>query len=290
MNVRVLHNWRDPLFGGGLPEPKPEQLGELMQVVRNEKLDLGIATDGDADRFAVVDELGNYFSPNQLLCLLTRHLVKNRGQKGAIVRTVATTHLLDRLSRLYGLALIETPVGFKYVGEKMRDGNVLIGGEESGGVSIEGHIPEKDGILANLLLIEMLAIEGRPLSQIWSDLVKETGTALVYRRFDMHLASCTQVALMEQLARNPFKTLGGAPVARVSQLDGLKFYIDDENWLLIRPSGTEPLLRVYAEGFPDHRVDNAMIDLNIQLEQLLSNLNHKTTIPDNTAVQPASRY
>jgi phosphomannomutase len=269
---RVLHDWRDTQFGGGMPEPKEEYLKELIATVTKEGLDVGVATDGDADRFAVIDELGNYFSPNQLLCLLTRHLVKNRGQKGAIVRTVATTHLLDRLAHLYGLALIETPVGFKYVGEEMRRGDVLLGGEESGGFSVKGHIPEKDGILANLFLIEMLAYEKKPLSQIWKDLIAESGMDLTYRRADLHLDLATQKRLMQRMTANPISTLAGEAITKVGRADGLKLYLDENNWMLIRPSGTEPLIRLYFEGAPVERVEKMVADFSNQVAAILKDL------------------
>ncbi|HEY9713679.1 MAG TPA: phosphoglucomutase/phosphomannomutase family protein, partial [Chroococcales cyanobacterium] len=204
LTVKVLHDWRDPLFGGGMPEPKKEYLTELIQTIKNApgQFDLGCTTDGDADRFSAVDEKGNYLTPNQLLCLVTRHLVKNRGMKGTIVRTVATTHLLDRLAALYGLEVVETPVGFKYVGQEMRVRDVLIGGEESGGISVKGHIPEKDGIAGNLLLVEMIAAEKKPISQIWADLLKEVNSDFVYKRADLSLTMRTQKALMERLKEN----------------------------------------------------------------------------------------
>jgi phosphomannomutase len=287
-DIVVLHDWRDPLFGGGMPEPKPEMLKELSEVVKSKKLSVGIATDGDADRFAVIDEGGNYFSPNQLLCLLTKHLVKNKNLKGTIVRTVATTHLLDVLAKKYALEIMETPVGFKYIGEIMRNTDVLIGGEESGGVSIKGHIPEKDGILANLLLIELMAYEGKPLSKIWEELLQEAGVVLVYRRADLHLNNRTQKALMERLEKNPLTTLGGEKITRVGRSDGLKLYIDDLNWLLIRPSGTEPLIRLYAEGAAP-RIDNAMADFHKQIEQILADIDGKT-VTNGSAAAAAGRH
>jgi phosphomannomutase len=286
LHVSVLHNWRDPLFGGGMPEPKPEYLKELMALVKSEKLDIGLATDGDADRFSVIDEQGNFCSPNKLLCLLTRHLVKNRGQKGAIVRSVTTTHLLDRLAKMYGLELIETPVGFKYIGEIMRSGDVLIGGEESGGVSVKGHIPEKDGILANVLLIEMLAFEGKPLSQIWNDLLKEAGTTNpVYLRGDLKLNQRTQKGLMERINANPISMLAGEKVSRVVRLDGLKLYLDDETWLLIRPSGTEPLIRLYAEGAGAERMEKVMSDFGSQVDDILKDLEKMSVATDKPALK-----
>lgn len=276
VEVTVLHNWRDPLFGGGVPEPKKECLTELIATVKEKKLDIGIVTDGDADRFSVVDETGEYFSPNQLLCLLTRHLVKNRGQKGGIVRTVATTHLLDLLAEKYELGVpLETPVGFKYVGEEMRKGDILIGGEESGGVSIKGHIPEKDGILANLLIVEMMACEKKPLSVIWKELIQESGISFVLRRDDLDLTIKTQRAVMDHLSTNPPQQLAGEQISRVGRSDGLKLYLDEQNWLLIRPSGTEPLLRLYAECTCPDRADRVLKDFRAEVERVLGELEGK---------------
>ena len=164
------------------------------------------------------------------------------------MRTVATTHMLDHVAAKYDLPIIETPVGFKYIGEKMRTEDVLIGGEESGGVSIKGHIPEKDGILANLLVIEMLAYEGRTLPEIWKALETEVGIKFYQRRDDLHLTARTQKLLLEHLTKNPITELAGKPLERVGQLDGLKLYHDQDNWLLIRHSGTEPVIRVSGEG------------------------------------------
>lgn len=276
MQVTVLHDHRDPLFGGGMPEPKAEYLKELIELVKKEKLNAGFATDGDADRFAVIDENGNYLPPNQLLCLLTRHLVKNRKLSGAVVRTVATTHMLDKIAQEYGLDLIETPVGFKYIGEKMREGDVLIGGEESGGVSIKGHIPEKDGIIANLLVLEMMVTEGKPLSQIWKDLVAEVGSDIVARRGDLHLTQKTQKLLMERLSSDPLRTLAGEPVMRIGRDDGIKLYLDHSTWLLVRPSGTEPVMRLYFEGTAVDRVERIVADFYKQIDAILEQFKEPT--------------
>jgi phosphomannomutase len=278
VEVRVLHNWRDANFGGVMPEPKKEFLKELMGLVKAHQLDVGLATDGDADRFAVIDERGEYMSSNQMLCLLARHLIKNRGFGGAIVRTVATTHMLDRVARKFGLGLIETPVGFKYIGEQMRKNDVLIGGEESGGVSIKGHIPEKDGILANLLCLEMIAYEGKPLSRIWQDVVSEIGKPLVVCRADLKINGNFLKALMTKLALEPFESLAGAEVGKVDQLDGIKFYIDAENWLLIRASGTEPLLRLYAESDSQTKAEALVADSKRMLEETLTSLQNSAKL------------
>ncbi|MEN9245200.1 MAG: hypothetical protein Q6J78_00665 [Thermostichales cyanobacterium SRBZ-1_bins_19] len=245
--VEVLHAQRDVLFGGGMPEPKGEQLVELILRVQESGANLGLATDGDSDRFGIVDETGTVLTPNLVLLALAKHLVKNRGKTGAIVRTVATTHLLDRLAQHYGLEIYETAVGFKYIGEKMRQTTVLIGGEESGGLSVIGHIPEKDGILADMLMVEMLAYEGKPLSQIVAEVVAEVGGPLINHRLDLHLSQAHKLAVMEAFQTHPPDNIAGIPVQEVGRKDGIKLYLQDGSWILLRPSGTEPLLRVYME-------------------------------------------
>ncbi len=204
------------------------------------------------------------------MALLTRHLVKNHGMKGAIVRTVATTHLLNRLAEMYGLEVFETPVGFKYIGELMRTNDVLIGGEESGGVSVKGHIPEKDGILGNLLIVEMMAYEKKPLSKIWAELLAEAGVRFVYRRGDLHLNHVTQRLLMESLSGSPLKSLGGQKVTDIQRKDGLKYYLEDDNWMLVRPSGTEPMIRLYYEGTSEAKVEAIVADFNQQVDAILA--------------------
>lgn len=275
LQTKALRNWRDPLFGGGMPEPKPDYLKELIKVVTTEGYNVGVATDGDADRFGVVDDKGTYFTPNQMLCLLTRHLVKNHGMKGAIVRTVATTHLLDKLGELYGCELVETAVGFKYIGEVMRQKDVLIGGEESGGLSVKGHIPEKDGILANLLTIEMMAFERKSLSEIWADLQKEAGVKLVSKRLDVHLTPMTQRGLMEQLTSKPFEKIGEQKVEKLGRIDGLKFYLDATNWVLVRASGTEPLVRLYFEASSEDKLKTTIAAFEKQVNAIVDDLSKK---------------
>jgi phosphomannomutase len=246
--VIVLRDRRDVLFGGGMPEPGPRYLTELAETVRQQGCAVGLANDGDADRFGVMDGQGQMYTPNQVIALLARHLVKNKGQKGAIVRTVATTHLLDRLAAHYGVPLVETAVGFKHVGEAMRQQAVLIGGEESGGLSVLGHIPEKDGILADLLVVEMLAYEQKPLAAVWEDLVREVGLAPVNQRLDLRLTEGAKVRLLERLRAEAPSQVDGLPVTGVNRIDGTKLNLGDSAWMLVRPSGTEPLVRVYLEA------------------------------------------
>ena len=226
--TQTFHTTRDVLFGGGLPEAKEEQLTELVEAVKKDNADLGLATDGDSDRFGIVDEQGNVLTPNTVLLLLARHLIKNKGKTGAIVRTVATTHLLDNFALKYGLQIYETPVGFKYIGEKMRETEVLIGGEDSGGVSIIGHIPEKDGILANML-------------------VAEANGPLYNKRLDLQLNDEHKIAILDSFIKNPPGDIAGIRVKEIGHKDGIKLYLEDGSWVLLRPSGTEPLMRVYME-------------------------------------------
>ncbi len=242
-----FHTYRDVLFGGGMPEPKGEMLTELVASVKSGQADLGLATDGDSDRFGIVDEQGNVLTPNIVLLLLAKHLVVNKGKKGAIVRTVATTHLLDNLAKTYGLEIHETAVGFKYIGELMRTTDVLIGGEESGGLSIIGHIPEKDGVLADMLVAEVIAYEGKPLSQIVSEVVAEAGGPLFNNRLDLHLSNEHKAAVIAHFKTNPPKAIAGFSVLEIGLKDGVKLYLEGGSWVLLRPSGTEPLMRVYME-------------------------------------------
>ncbi len=246
-DLESFHTYRDVLFGGGMPEPKGEQLVELVAAVQKDHADLGLATDGDSDRFGIVDEKGNVLTPNTVLLLLARHLIKNKGKKGAIVRTVATTHLLDNFAAKYGLEIYETAVGFKYIGEKMRETTVLIGGEESGGLSIIGHIPEKDGVLADMLVAEAIAYEGKPLSQLVAEAIAEAGGPLFNKRLDLHLDDAHKAAVIDSFTKNPPATVAGVKVKEVGRKDGIKLYLEDGSWVLLRPSGTEPLMRVYLE-------------------------------------------
>ncbi|MFM6183872.1 MAG: phosphoglucomutase/phosphomannomutase family protein [Dolichospermum sp.] len=245
--LESFHTWRDVLFGGGMPEPKGEQLVELVAAVKADHADLGLATDGDSDRFGIVDEQGNVLTPNTVLLLLARHLIKNKGKSGAIVRTVATTHLLDNFAAKYGLDIYETAVGFKYIGEKMRETAVLIGGEESGGLSIIGHIPEKDGVLADMLVAEAIAYEGKPLSQLVQEAIAEADGPLYNNRLDLHLTEAHKIAVINSYTQNPPSEVAGIQVKEVGRKDGIKLYLEEGSWVLLRPSGTEPLVRVYME-------------------------------------------
>lgn len=266
--LESFHDWRDVLFGGGMPEPKGEQLVELVAAVRKDHADLGLATDGDSDRFGIVDEQGTVLTPNTVLLVLARHLIKNKGKSGAIVRTVATTHLLDNFAAKYGLPIYETAVGFKYIGEKMRETTVLIGGEESGGLSVIGHIPEKDGVLADMLVAEAIAYEGKPLSQLVKEAIAEADGPLYNNRLDLHLTEAHKTAVIDAFTKNPPTEVAGIKVKEVGRKDGIKLYLEDGSWVLLRPSGTEPLVRVYLETHSPEKLAQIAQELESAIAKL----------------------
>jgi len=264
--VEIIRGHRDPLFGGRLPEPTAAELVPLVDRVRESGSHLGLATDGDADRFGVIDGTGAYITPNQVIVLLLAHLVEHRGYDGAVVRTVATTHLLDRLAGKYGLELIETPVGFKYICEQMRNQPVIIGGEESGGLSIGTHIPEKDGVLANLLVAEMQAVRGETPSQILQKIMAEVG-AMHSRRIDLRYPDEKKASLIRELVTAPPEVIAGRRLARITDIDGAKLILEDGSWFLVRPSGTEPLLRIYVEGESEQEVQEIVDAVTMFVEK-----------------------
>lgn len=242
----ILHNWRDVTFGGGRPEPDAETLKELIAEVKSRKANIGIATDGDADRFGIIDSDGTYYAPNQVLTLLLYYLYKTRGWKDAVVRTVATTHMIDAIAEKYNLEVIETPVGFKYIAEVMQKRDIIIGGEESGGLTIRRHVPEKDGILAGLLMAEMVAMERKTIKEIMHNLYREVGTFLS-KRVNLKLTANMAKTLKANLSKDT-KEIEGLKVIKKITIDGTKFLLEDGSWLLFRFSGTEPVVRIYAEA------------------------------------------
>jgi alpha-D-glucose phosphate-specific phosphoglucomutase len=247
-SLNVIHNYRDPLFGGTLPEPTAACLSPLREAVLAQKADLGLALDGDADRFGVIDQNGDYLSPNEILTLLLYYLLEQRRWRGAVARTVATTHMLDLIADDYGLPVIETPVGFKYIGQSLLKDHSMLGGEESGGMSIQGHIPEKDGILALALVVEMISARGgKTLRELQSEIFQKFGR-LVSARLDLNCDPGEKEELLKRLQGWSPEAIAGIRVIERSTKDGVKFLLDDESWVLVRPSGTEPLFRVYAEA------------------------------------------
>jgi len=242
----VLHIDRDVYFGGHHPEPADEQLAELKHVMNEKRLRIGLATDGDADRFGVLDEGGDFMYPNQLIAMLVDYLVESRAWKGGVARTVATTHLIDRVAKLHGLELLETPVGFKYIGEYIKEGRIILGGEESAGLSIRGHVPEKDGILACLLIAEMRASRGKSLKNQLNDLFSKVG-AVYNQRLNVKLDPAISARVKQKIASD-VREFHGRRVVKENRVDGLKLLFDDGSWVLMRPSGTEPVVRFYAES------------------------------------------
>jgi phosphomannomutase len=246
-----LHSEENPGFGGIPPEPTPEHLAELSALVREGKLGVGLALDGDADRIGAVDENGEFFSSHMIFTVILRHLLEQRGLRGAVAKTVSATRMVDLLCEKYGLELFETPIGFKHICELMLDHDILMGGEESGGLGVKGHIPERDGILLGLLLLEAMAVTGKGLRQLLNDTMDEIGH-FYYRRIDLPIELEAKERLITTLRAGGLRTIASRPVARENFRDGFKYIFADGSWLLIRPSGTEPVLRLYSEaGTPD---------------------------------------
>ena len=246
IEVRIIHNYRDPYFGGFSPECSEKNLGELRNLILAEKFDLGLATDGDADRFGIIDDRNRFVSPNIILALLALHLKRHRNIPGGLARSVATTHLIDSIARKLDVPLYETPVGFKFIGELILADKIALGGEESAGMSMYRHLPEKDGILACLLVAEMVAATGKKLNQLVDEMYKEFGF-FYSKRSDMKLTPQLKETLASKLA-NPPSEIEGLKVREVNTIDGVKLIFDNSTWLLFRLSGTEPVARIYAEA------------------------------------------
>jgi len=244
--VTVFHNELNPLFGGHHPEPNAEGMAEVSRFVRSGKAQLGLGLDGDADRFGIIDQSGAWLTPNQVLALTLYHLKKNRGWTGAVVRTVATSHQVDAVAELLGVKVHETPVGFKYIGALMENEPVIVGGEESGGLSVKGHVPEKDGILACLLMAELVATEKKSLGRILKQLEKQTGEFHT-DRINVRIAPEQKEALISRLAGG-LDSIGPFKVERFIGIDGYKFLLANREWVCFRASGTEPLIRCYLEA------------------------------------------
>lgn len=245
--VRTVHDYRDVLFGGHSPEPSEKNLSEMRQLVVGQRLALGVSTDGDADRFGFIDRDGSFVSANHVLALVLDYLCETRpGWTGGVARSVATTHLLDRIAKRHGRQVYETPVGFKFIGELINADKIILGGEESAGLTIKGHFPEKDGILACLLVVEMVAARGASLGEMIEEIFHKDG-ALYSERVGIKLTSEVKDRLQKRLAAAPPETIGGYRVVEVNRMDGVKYLFDDGSWLLLRMSGTEPVVRCYAE-------------------------------------------
>ena len=244
--VTLFHNESDPLFGGHHPEPNAANMAEVSKFVRSGKAQLGLGVDGDADRFGIVDKDGTWLTPNQILALALYHLKKNRGWTGAVVRTVPTSHQVDAVAELLGVKVYETPVGFKYIGALMESEPIIVGGEESGGLSIKGHVPEKDGILACLLMAELVATEKKSLGRILKELSKQIGEFYT-DRINVSFAPEKKEALLAKLGGG-LQNIGAFKVEKFITTDGYKFLLPNREWVAFRASGTEPLIRCYIEA------------------------------------------
>ena len=258
LECETIHDWRDVLFGGRSPEPEASHLEELREVVLKKSCALGLATDGDADRFGIIDSNGSFITPNQLIALLFDYLVESRKWTGGAARSVATSHLVDRVAAALEQPVYETPVGFKYIGELINEDKIVIGGEESAGLSIQGHYPEKDGIRACLLAAEAVAARGASLTEQLEELYRRVGK-LEAGRIGIRLTPQLMESLGAKLKEDP-KEIGGRRIEKTNRMDGVKFIFADGSWLLMRPSGTEPLVRIYAES-------ESAKDLEVLLEQ-----------------------
>lgn len=258
--VDVIHDTHDTSFGGRMPSPSPETLKHLQDLVVERHYDLGIGTDGDADRLGIIDEKGQFIHPNQIMSLLYYYLLEVKGWRGPVVRNIATTHLLDAIAEDYGQTCYEVPVGFKHISQKMMESQAVIGGESSGGLTIKGHIKGKDGIFAATLLVEMISKTGKRLREMLDFLEEKYGC---YRMVEQNLEY--SLSEKERLINLLFEQKGlptfSVPVDRVSYLDGLKVYFADGSWLIARFSGTEPLIRLFAEAKDEAIATNYITEL-----------------------------
>lgn len=259
-DLTVIHDISDPTFGGSLPDPSEYNLGELKAKISETGAELGAANDGDADRFSFFDDKGNFYPANKSLSIITKYLIEERGFKGTIVRTLATSHIFDEIAKKTGMKHIETPVGFKWLCEVMRREPVIIGAEESGGMSILGHIPEKDGILAILLMSEVLAITGKSLSQLWREVQDFVGKEYFYDRLDLHISD--KLGFLANFNDASLKEIAGFKVTKIDRTEGAKVYLENGAWFLARPSGTEAMCRVYFEGHDKVELDAVVHAVN----------------------------
>jgi phosphomannomutase len=245
--IAEIHSMENPSFGGQPPEPTEEHLAELARLVKEGPYRVGLALDGDADRIGAVDETGEFFSSHRIFTVLLRHLHERKGLSGGVVKTVSTTRMIDLLCTKFGLELYETPIGFKHICEMMLEHDILMGGEESGGLGVKGHIPERDGILMGLLLLEAMAMSGKGLRQLLDETMDDIGH-FSYRRLDLPIGDGAKGVLVAKLREGGIATIAGRPVVTENFRDGFKYIFADGSWLLIRPSGTEPVLRLYSEA------------------------------------------
>lgn len=257
VSFRQINAHRDPYFGGFAPEPAEKNIQDFIGLVKGDPtIRLGLATDGDADRFGIIDADGSYIEPNYIIALLFDYLVRVRKISGGVARSVATSHLVDAVARHHDIELFETPVGFKYIGELISQDKIIIGGEESAGLSIKGHVPEKDGILACFLVAEMVAREGQTVKALLERLYERVGRYIT-RRENIRLSSELEATFPDKIKSTPSE-FAGLGVKQTITLDGNKFILDDGSWLLFRKSGTEPVVRLYGEASSEEQLKNIM--------------------------------
>jgi len=265
--IRELNSERDPLFGGGAPEPLPRYLASLFQTIKSyshssktNSLAVGLVFDGDGDRIAAVDGQGNFLSPQVLIPILIEHLAARRGFSGEVIKTISGTDLIPRVAGLYQLPIFETPIGYKYIADRMLENpEVLLGGEESGGIGYGNHIPERDGLLSGLYLLEAVAQSGKDLSELYGNLQVRTAYRSFYDRIDLPLANMdARSRLLTQLKSQPLTNIADLSVIDCLTQDGYKFRLSDQSWLLIRFSGTEPVLRLYCEAATQDQVEKTL--------------------------------
>jgi phosphomannomutase len=261
--VTTLNAEHDPNFGGINPEPVEKNYARSAAYLKKHPHDLCLVTDGDADRVGGMDGRGNYLSTHNLICLLLHHFVMNRKAKGRMIKALTTTSMVDKMCKKHGIELVETGVGFKYIAAEMIKGNVILGAEESGGIGFPGHVPERDGILAGLMLLELLAVEKTSINKLLARLEKAYGPHR-YARIDTHFPLEKRAALMEFCKNNPPAKLLKSPVVNVKSYDGVKFVAENGSWLMLRGSGTEPILRIYAESNSD-RAAQALLKEGVKL-------------------------
>jgi phosphomannomutase len=247
VDVVEVHGEDNPGFGGRHPEPIPPHIDDALVFVKDNGLDAAFITDGDADRIGAGDGRGEFVNPHRIIALVARHLFEDKGQRGKIVKTLSTSVLVDRLAQRLGLEVVTTPIGFKWIYEEMVKGGVMIGGEESGGIGIPSHVRERDGLLMALMLAEMMAQKGKGLGELVEDLLALTGP-MEYRRVDLKLEPAAKDAFVAAIPTLAPAEVAGLAVHDIVRADGLKLLLPDDAWLLMRPSGTEPLVRVYAEA------------------------------------------
>ena len=252
-----INNERNPLFPGIRPEPIAANLTKLSATVKEQKANVGLATDGDADRIGIIDENGEFITQLQVFALLCLYMLEVCGERGAIVKTITDTSMIDRLGEMFDLPVYETPVGFKYVAPIMKAENALIGGEESGGYGFRGHVPERDGILAGLYFLDMMVKTGKTPSQLLSYLYSKVGPHY-YERRDFTFPEAERKAIIKRISANLPQSIGGVKVVKINTTDGFQLILADTTWLLIRFSGTEPLLRIYAESDSPSRVERLL--------------------------------